>query len=305
MLSRQVKTLILNCVEVVWAFGFAVAGRIFRPKPAHWSSPSNQRILVLAPHPDDEVIGCAGTILLHIAQGDAVTVVYITDGRRSRALGLNAAQMTQRRKQEAQAAIAILDCDRVWLGFPENEWEIVDLQPQLTDLLTRLDPHIIYAPSRVDFHPEHHKVAHALATQLSSDTQAIIRIYQIHVPLTITLVNLIAPTATVHAQKQAALEAYTSQHESVFKAMRMQHYAARFYRVDQQVECFWQLSASAYRQLHIHPLPWTGNFRSVYPRPFTDPLAYLYGAFARRQLVECIHVGHVCNVTAGEVTYNT
>ena len=37
-------------------------------------------VLVLAPHPDDEVFGCAGAIMRHIAAGDPVTVLILTDG---------------------------------------------------------------------------------------------------------------------------------------------------------------------------------------------------------------------------------
>ena len=38
------------------------------------------RILVLAPHPDDEVFGCAGAIMRHVAAGDSVRVAVVTDG---------------------------------------------------------------------------------------------------------------------------------------------------------------------------------------------------------------------------------
>lgn len=37
-------------------------------------------VLVLAPHPDDEVFGCGGAIMRHVAQGEHVHVVIVTDG---------------------------------------------------------------------------------------------------------------------------------------------------------------------------------------------------------------------------------
>jgi LmbE family N-acetylglucosaminyl deacetylase len=39
-----------------------------------------RRVLVVAPHPDDEVLGCGGMIAWHAARGDAVAVLELTDG---------------------------------------------------------------------------------------------------------------------------------------------------------------------------------------------------------------------------------
>lgn len=39
-----------------------------------------ERVLVIAPHPDDEIIGCGGTMAQHVEKGDRIFVIYVTSG---------------------------------------------------------------------------------------------------------------------------------------------------------------------------------------------------------------------------------
>jgi len=54
----------------------------FYDMPCVVGQPGNSKIVVLAPHMDDEVLGCGGTIARHIAAGAKVQIVFLTDGRR-------------------------------------------------------------------------------------------------------------------------------------------------------------------------------------------------------------------------------
>lgn len=60
-----------------------------------------ERVLVLAPHPDDDVIGCGGSIANLTAQGHEVTVGYMTSGEAG-SLEIEAAQLTRIREDEAR-----------------------------------------------------------------------------------------------------------------------------------------------------------------------------------------------------------
>ena len=290
-LAQDAKRVLQATAESIWGYGFTVANRLFHPQVNFWSSPGQQHILVIAPHPDDEAIGCAGTLIRHKRGGDEVCVAYITDGRQSRALGLDAQEMVRRRRQEAEAGAKALDIDRFeWFGFPEGEWTVGQLQPRLQALIKEFVPHIIYAPSRIDFHPEHQKVAYALAQLLSIEPVESptiqIRIYQIHVPLTPSLTNLVVDTSAVATESAAVLSVYVTQYESISRTVRQRRYAALLYGVEKQAEEFWQLSAHRYCLLHsLPPTDWSAHtFRGLRFRPFSDPLAYLHGFSERRRL---------------------
>src|SRR5438552_7167944 len=85
-------------------------------------------VLVVAPHPDDESIGCGGTICLHATRGDRVAAVFLTSGE----LGLKelAPEEAWRiRESEAQraaeilgiAALTFLRCPDWYVGEKVND----------------------------------------------------------------------------------------------------------------------------------------------------------------------------------------
>jgi len=91
------------------------------------------RILILAPHPDDETIGCAGIIQQALSAGAQVQVVYLTNGDHNqiafivyeKRLTLRKGEfihMGEVRRQEAIKAMALLGLDEnnlVFLGYPD------------------------------------------------------------------------------------------------------------------------------------------------------------------------------------------
>jgi LmbE family N-acetylglucosaminyl deacetylase len=281
--------LAIAIAERFWALGFALAGRLAHPAARHWSSPGGMRVLAIAPHPDDEAIGCGGTLLRHRACGDTVTIAYITDGRRSRALGLGPEQMAARRRQEAMAGARALGADRVeWLGLPEGEWATAQILPMLQGLLNTRAPGVVYAPSRVDYHPEHCRVAEALAlalAELPPESRPLVRVYQVQVPLTRALTNLVADISGVAAECAAALDAYVTQRSNMGRALRQRRYAAAYFRLKRQAEEFWELTAEQYGALHDDRHSCLGRaFRGMRFYSFSDPLAYLWGRSERRRL---------------------
>src|SRR5438128_8229694 len=72
-----------------------------------------ERLLVLAPHPDDEVIGCGGLIALHLRDGRQVRIVIVTDGA-------EAGEATAREEESRRALRIIGDVDCQFLRFHDR-----------------------------------------------------------------------------------------------------------------------------------------------------------------------------------------
>ena len=267
-----------------------MAGRVLRRPAAHWTSPGGERVLVVAPHPDDEVAGCGGTILLHRERGDEVVVCFATDGRRSRSLGLSPDEMAERRRLEALAAARTLGLTYVdWLGLPEGDWCAPDFHRSVRKLMDTYRPSLIYAPSLVDYHRDHLSVAVELASvlQASPDRSGIrMRAYQVQVPLTPILTNLLAVTGRVSGSTRQAAADYVSQRGSLERCMRMKRYAAAFHGVEGgEAEEFWELSVDSYCRVHPVTLVETARaFQGVWHLPVRDPVSYLTDLDRRRLL---------------------
>ncbi len=120
-------------------------------------------VLVFAPHPDDEVLGCGLTCHLHHRQGDPVDVVIGFDGalgnRGSEALAR--AEFVARRESETRAACALLGFEApFFLGAPEGHepapHELEAAIVRVHTLVVERAPTSIYAPWIGEHQLDHH-----------------------------------------------------------------------------------------------------------------------------------------------------
>ena len=283
------KALVQGLFEVTWSAVFWSAGRLLRCDAARWSSPGGQRVLVVATHPDDEVGGCAGVMLRHRQCGDRVSVGCVTDGRQSQALGLPPEQMARRRRREMEHAAETLGVELEWLGLEEGTWEEEAAARHLGELLSDLQPQLIYAPSCVDFHPEHARVSRLLAVVLAADPPVpapTLRVYPGQVPLTSALCNLVAPVDLSDPRLRAGFAAHASQLGSLERCLRHRRYTGLRHELGGGAEEFWQMTPSAYVRLHHQSgeSSTRSPFRGLRYYAFSDPLAYLRGRLQRRLL---------------------
>ncbi len=116
--------------------------------------------MVFAPHPDDETLGCGGTILRKRAAGADVRLVFMTDGAQSHPELMAPDQMRALRAEEAVGAARALGVVREHvhlLGFPDGR--LAEHREEggrrVADLLRRVRPDEVYVPYHQDGPPDH------------------------------------------------------------------------------------------------------------------------------------------------------
>lgn len=129
--------------------------------------------MVFAPHPDDEVLGCGGTILRLRHRGAAVDVVFLTDGGRSHRGPIDRGALQRRRRAEAVRAAALLQVEPTRLHFVGGEdGRLGDdggtARRAVAALLAERRPPQVFVPYAYDGHPDH-RAAHALVHRAIQD----------------------------------------------------------------------------------------------------------------------------------------
>jgi N-acetylglucosamine malate deacetylase 1 len=169
-------------------------------------------VLVIAPHPDDETIGCGGALCSHAARGDRVSVVFLTSGE----LGLKqlpAARARSIRQAEARRAARILGlADLIFLGC--RDWllgeDIHGAAGRLRPILKEKKPELIYLPHRQEAHPDHQAAVVILTAALGrSSRRPAMRGYEVWTPL--SEYDHVEDISRFMNLKLAALRAYRSQ----------------------------------------------------------------------------------------------
>ena len=116
-------------------------------------------VLVIAPHPDDETLGCGGTLLKHKARGDAIHWLIVTSIKQENGFGKAAVET---RKQEIQTVSGMYRFDGIHsLDFSTtrvDELPMIDLVSGINNVLKKIKPNIVYLPFQDDVHTDHQTV---------------------------------------------------------------------------------------------------------------------------------------------------
>src|SRR3989338_1918229 len=128
-----------------------------------------QSILILAAHPDDEVLGCGGTIAKLADEGAIVHVAFLADGVFSRASEQAAQQLElASRRAAAQKACEILGVKSVSFGdFPDNRMDtipLLDIIQAVGTLIVQHQPEIVFTHHAGDVNIDHRRLHEAVVT---------------------------------------------------------------------------------------------------------------------------------------------
>ena len=174
-----------------------------------------ERLLVLAPHPDDEVIGCGGVVFQHLRDGRDVRAIVATDGVAAAPDEDRDAYRLRREEESRHALSAPIDFFR----FPDRSLDehMDELAARLRDVLDEFRPDLILAPSAIEIHPDHLALSRAFCELVQRDASlfadlAVARVafYEVGQPLR---PNVLVDITDVAAAKYDAIAAHSSQTE--------------------------------------------------------------------------------------------
>jgi len=113
------------------------------------------KVLVIAPHPDDEVLGCGGTIKKYSEQGHDVYVCYVTKGYEPDW----SSEYLKNKVVEVENAQKILGIKKYyWLDFPSVKIDTVpqkELNDSLSELVNEIKPDVVFTSSHGDLNSDH------------------------------------------------------------------------------------------------------------------------------------------------------
>jgi LmbE family N-acetylglucosaminyl deacetylase len=176
----------------------------------------SKRILVISPHPDDETLGCGGTLRSHVLNGEVVRVVFLTSGEQG-GHGKPPNETVEMREAEAAQAAQILGVDLIeFWRLPDGALSATaETVGRLCRWVVSWQPTLIYAPHELEKHADHRAAAtivrEVLQTEEVKGSAIQVRLYEVWTPMQ-EMDDIVDISEHVET-KRAAIRAYRSQCE--------------------------------------------------------------------------------------------
>ena len=218
--------------------------------PKMTKKPKGKNILVLAPHMDDEIIGCGGTICKHVQSGDRVSVVYFTCGDKGNKGFASDENLSVLRKAEMHTSNQILGIQQAYfLDFKDGtdeDWSVK--KEELREIYLNISPDLIYLPPYFDLHLDHRKTHWLFQEAMENMAVCDLCVYEVWTPVN---PNLIINITQEMGRKIDAIRACKTQidsvdYESFLKNLNAYRSCFAMSPMVKYAECFYTLSAKEY-----------------------------------------------------------
>ncbi len=170
-----------------------------------------ERLLVLAPHPDDEAIGCGGLIAQHLRESRTVHIAVATNGAEAGNFEI--------REEESRRGVALLGSQATLEFFRFQDRALKthsrELADRIGELLVSIQPDLILVPSPIEIHPDHLALAQTFCELIQTHDElfaalavATVAFYEVSQPFRPNTIVDISDAAVV---KWNAIDAHSSQ----------------------------------------------------------------------------------------------
>jgi LmbE family N-acetylglucosaminyl deacetylase len=122
-------------------------------------------VLAVSAHPDDETLGCGGTLLKHRAAGDSIYWIIATVCHEPEW----SAQLIERKAREVDCVAAAYGAERLELGFPNAKLDTIGVRELMRPIEAAIDdirPEVVYVLHGGDIHTDHHALFTAVMSVL-------------------------------------------------------------------------------------------------------------------------------------------
>jgi LmbE family N-acetylglucosaminyl deacetylase len=220
-------------------------------------APFGKSMLVVAPHQDDESIGCGGALALQSRAGGRAAVVVVHDGGDGHDdLGMTRSELSELRNEESRCAAAVAGIDPpVFLGHSNLPPALPQAAAQLRALIEERETDAVFVPFMLDGHPDHRTTNRILAEALRT-RNAPLRVFGYEV-WGFCVPNVIVVIDDVMEQKLEMLRCFkfaNSAIDYVHTTEGMNMYRSRMLGASEcrYAECFFEMPREEYIQFVDH-----------------------------------------------------
>jgi hypothetical protein len=141
-----------------------------RYRISHVEVPISSEILVIAPHPDDEVFGCGGAILNMVDSGCSVSIIYVTTG---------SVKYKESIKKEALCVTKDINCNAIFLDNNPSKIPL-SAAKDIQNIVNKLEPKYIFTPFFLDDNDDHKRINELLLPLGAIKSNIVVWAYQVY-----------------------------------------------------------------------------------------------------------------------------